>query len=118
MMRSPPYQHRSVSAMTILVVDDDKLIRDMLIDYLTDEGYAAEGAANGREAFYCMRMQPFQLVLLDIMMPILNGWQLLEAMQAEPVFAAIPVVMMTAAANVRERALEQGAIGYVSKPLD
>jgi CheY-like chemotaxis protein len=104
--------------MTILIVDDSAHIRDLLIDYLEEEGYSAEGAANGLEAIQCLHTRPFQLVLLDVMMPIMNGWQMLQAMRAEPAFAAIPVMLMTAADNVRERALQQGAVAYMPKPLD
>jgi DNA-binding response OmpR family regulator len=102
----------------ILIVDDERFIRDLLIDYLQDEGYSADGAAHGLEAIQCLRTRPFQLVLLDIMMPIMNGWQMLQVMRADPALATLPVVMMTAGDNVHKRALEQGAIGYLPKPLD
>src|SRR3954468_11146000 len=104
--------------MTILIVDDSELIRTMLIDYLAEAGYAATGAADGREAIQYLRSWPFQLILLDVMMPIMNGWEMLQAISADPALTKIPVVVMTAAANVHEIALEQGVIGSLPKPLD
>jgi len=104
--------------MTILIVDDSELIRTMLIDYLAEAGYPVAGAADGLEALKYLHSQPVQFVLLDVMMPIMNGWEMLQTMHADPALATIPVVMMTAAANVREIALEHGATGYLPKPLD
>jgi len=87
---------------------------------LEDTHYNVIGAANGRDAVACLRQDPgrFQLVLLDLMMPFMSGWDVLHAMQAHPTLASIPVVVMTAGANVRQQALDLGAAGYLSKPFD
>jgi len=118
MMRSPPYQHRPVGTMTILIVDDAELIRAMLIDYLADAGYTAVGASDGRETLEYLHIWPCQLVFLDIMMPVMDGWELLQVIHADLSLATIPVVVMTAAENVRTLALEQGAMEYLPKPVN
>jgi CheY-like chemotaxis protein len=106
--------------MSILVVDDEAPVQSMLIALLEDARYDVRGVANGRDAIACLRKNPsrFQLVLLDVMMPFMSGWDVLLAMQSDPALAAISIVMMTAGANVRQQALELGAVGYVSKPVD
>lgn len=87
---------------------------------LEDTQHDVIGAANGRDAVAYLRKDPsrFQLVLLDLMMPYMSGWDVLHAMQAHPTLAPIPVVIMTAGANVRQQALDLGAAGYLPKPLD
>ena len=106
--------------MSILVVDDEAPVRAVVMAILEDTQYNVIGAANGRDAVACLRRQPgrFQLVLLDIMMPYMSGWDVLGAIQAQPALASIPVVIMTAGANMYQQALERGAAGYLSKPLD
>jgi CheY-like chemotaxis protein len=106
--------------MSILVVDDEAPVRTVVMAVLEETQYDVIGAANGREAVACLCKNPerIQLVLLDLMMPYMSGWDVLHAMQAHPTLASIPVVIMTAGANVRQQALELGAAGYLSKPLD
>jgi CheY-like chemotaxis protein len=87
----------SSSAPSILVVDDDLDIGEVLCDVLRDEGYAAMRAANGLEAMQFIRAgQRPSVILLDLMMPIMNGWQFREAQARDPQLADIPVIVMTA----------------------
>lgn len=106
--------------MSILVVDDEVSVRAMLIALLEDMQYDVRGAANGRDALARLRNEPgrFRLILLDLMMPFMSGWDVLLSMQSDPALADIPIVMMTAGADVRRQALDLGAVGYVSKPVD
>ena len=106
--------------MSVLVVDDEASVRAMLIALLEDARYDARGAANGREAIAQLRAEParYRLILLDMMMPFMSGWDVMLAIQSDPALANIPIVMMTAGVNVREQVLDLGAVGYVSKPLD
>ncbi len=106
--------------MSILVVDDESPVRAVVMAILEDTQYDVIGAANGRDAVACLCKDPsrFQLVLLDLMMPYMSGWDVLHVMQAHPTLASIPVVIMTAGANVRQQALDLGAAGYLPKPLD
>jgi two-component system, chemotaxis family, chemotaxis protein CheY len=106
--------------MLILVVDDEDPVRTLLVDILADAGHITLSAINGREAIACLRRHKtrIQLVLLDVMMPSVNGWDVLKELQRDPTLAAIPVVMMTAGGNVRQKAQERGASGYLPKPTD
>jgi len=106
--------------MSILVVDDEAPVRAVVMALLEETHYEVIGAANGRDAVACLCMNPsrFHLVLLDLMMPYMSGWDVLHAMQAHPTLAPIPVVIMTAGANARQQALDLGAAGYLPKPLD
>ena len=106
--------------MSVLIVDDEYHIRDVLIAFLLDAGYDATGARDGRDAINCLRQHPgrFRLVLLDVMMPYMTGWELLDRIRSDPALATLPVILMTAAENVQQKALEQGATDYLPKPID
>lgn len=80
----------------VLVVDDDDMIRETLVDLLTDEGYEVGSAANGQQALEAMRARPPCLVLLDLMMPVLDGWQVAREMQSDAVLSSIPLCIITA----------------------
>jgi CheY-like chemotaxis protein len=82
---------------TILIVDDEYSIVETLGEVVSMEGYDFTGAANGREALVAVRALPPALVLLDYMMPLMDGLQVLAALRADPALATIPVVIMTAA---------------------
>jgi CheY-like chemotaxis protein len=79
-----------------IVVDDDADIREALTDALESEGYRVARAANGREALSLMTAFRGCVVVLDLMMPVMSGWQVLEAMRADPNLRAVAVVVMTA----------------------
>lgn len=82
----------------ILVVDDDRDLRESLCDLLTEEGFATTGVADGQEALDYLRDNDSlpRLVFLDLMMPRMNGWQFREAQKADPRIASIPVAVITA----------------------
>jgi len=106
--------------MSVLIVDDEYYIRDVLTTFLLEAGYDATGARDGRDAVDNLRQQPgrFRLILLDVMMPYMTGWELLETIRDDPALAALPVILMTAAENVHQKAIEQGATDYLPKPID
>lgn len=81
----------------ILIVDDEFPIVETLGEIVSLEGYGFTGAANGKEALDRVCACPPALILLDYMMPVMDGLQLLDALRADPALAPIPVVMMTAA---------------------
>jgi CheY-like chemotaxis protein len=88
------------SKATILVVDDDDDLRESLCESLADEGYDVVGVAHGGEALeYLRRAPPPRMILLDLMMPVMNGWQFRAAQQSDPAIADIPVVVLTAETN-------------------
>ncbi|MFO0758944.1 MAG: response regulator [Byssovorax sp.] len=106
-----PNKHRSV-----LVVDDDYDLRQILRDILEDHGYDVETAENGAAALKILRASPSPpVVLLDLMMPVMDGWQLLEELRRDTVLAEVPVVVVTASRNPGPLA---GVCEALSKPLD
>jgi len=101
----------------ILVVDDERTIRELVCEVLADEGYEVVGASNGAEALGALEQNAsFSLVVLDMWMPVMNGWQFAPAIAGRGI--ALPIVVMTAAREARHRAEEIGAIGYIGKPFD
>jgi CheY-like chemotaxis protein len=81
------------------VVEDDQNVRDAVSDVLRDEGYHVETAANGSEALSVIAKNRPSLIFLDLMMPVMNGYELLDALRATATFRTIPVVVMTAFSN-------------------
>jgi CheY-like chemotaxis protein len=110
---------------TILVVDDDLEIRDTLKDVLVEEGYAVKTAANGAEALELLRDAPLRehepsLIVLDLMMPEMSGWQFCEAQRADPALSSIPVLIISAA-SLREGREGKGSIAghpLLKKPIE
>ena len=80
----------------VLVVDDDKDIRDLLSEALAGEGYSVVAARHGAEALERLRCRRADVILLDLMMPVMDGWQFREAQLRDPALAGIPVVVMSA----------------------
>lgn len=105
---------------TMLVVDDDLLNRTLLAASLEDAGYLVETAADGQPALDLLRAQPFDVVLLDLLMPEMDGYQLLEQMKAEPNLRHIPVIIISALDELDSvvRCIEMGATDYLPKPFD
>jgi CheY-like chemotaxis protein len=101
---------------SILVVDDDLGIRSALAAFLEDVGYLVGEAANGQEALAWLERQRPTLVLLDMRMPVMDGWELAQALRARQI--EVPLVVMTAARDARAWAEEIAAAAYVSKPFD
>ena len=104
----------------ILVVDDEPLNREMLVRRLRRMGFTASGAENGREALEIMAREPFDLVLLDILMPVLDGFQTLERLKRDEKLRHVPVIMLTALDEVSAtvHCIEAGAEDYVPKPFN
>ncbi|MGA2549650.1 MAG: EAL domain-containing protein [Burkholderiaceae bacterium] len=107
-------------AATILIVDDEAKNRKLLEALLRPEGYLTEVAANGSEALIRIAEHPPDLILLDIMMPIMDGYQLASRLKADPATSSIPIIMVTAQADrdARLAALNAGAEEFLTKPVD
>ena len=105
---------------SILVVDDEGSIRTICRVNLETDGMTVDEAADGREALERVRRQQPELVLLDVMMPDVDGWQVAAELAAEPATRDIPVVFLSARAarEDKARAQELGAVGYIVKPFD
>src|SRR5258706_7357962 len=108
-------------APRIMLVEDDDEIREALTDVLEQQGYEVEGARNGREALDILRDHPHEaprLILLDLMMPVMDGWQFRHAQLEDPQIARIPVVVLSAMANLRSRGADLHAAECLAKPVD
>ena len=99
----------------VLVVDDDTSILDTVTAILTGEGYQVMAAGGGQEALALVRTWHPTLVLLDMRMPIMDGWAVARAMRESG--SKVPIVVMTAAENARRWADEIGAAGHLDKPF-
>jgi two-component system KDP operon response regulator KdpE len=100
----------------ILIVDDDRSLLELLTDYLGRLGYDVRGVPDGQQALACLDDSPPELVLLDVTMPGLDGWQVLARIRAA---SQIPVIMLTARGDEPEvlRGFAGGADDYVTKPF-
>jgi CheY-like chemotaxis protein len=103
---------------SVMIVEDDRDTREMLGRFLELEGFDVRTAANGQLALEALQgaAEPC-VILLDLMMPVMNGWQFREHQARDPRFARIPVVVVTAA-GPREDIPDISADGWLSKPVD
>jgi CheY-like chemotaxis protein len=104
---------------TILVVDDDADIRTLIETVLESSGHDVTLAASGQEALNKLKRRPFELVVLDIMMPAMSGYEVLEAIRAMPSRATTPVIVVTAKHDPSGvmREVKGGAIDHLAKPF-
>lgn len=103
---------------SVLVVEDDVATRQLLATCLQLEGFCVETAGNGAEGLEHMRQRRPCLVLLDLMMPVMNGEQFRTAQLNDPSLAAVPVVCISAVYNAQERAARLHAVACIGKPFD
>ena len=110
-----------MSGMTtrILIVEDDPDIAELVARYLDKAGFSTERAASGREALQTIAAKPPDLVILDLMLPQVDGLEVCRLVRASDATAAIPIIMLTARAEESERivGLELGADDYLAKPF-
>ena len=105
-------------AHTILIADDHEDNRELLQLLLRGAGYSVREAKNGSECLDLARAEPPDLIVMDLSMPVLDGWGLFEELKIDPRTRTIPCVVVTAHADLdRHRALEKGFMAYVSKPF-
>lgn len=103
----------------ILVVDDDKTLLDLLSVHLRSVGYSMVAAADPAIAIRMVLANPPDVILLDITLPYLDGFEILQALHGDPISRDIPVVMLTARDDTESyvRARDLGAIDYITKPV-
>ena len=106
-------------ARRVLVVEDEDAVGQVVADVLADEGYEVRRARNGREGLSLLREWRPQLVLLDLMMPEMDGWTFrAEQRRLGGEVAAVPVVVLSGAREARARAGELEAVEAIAKPFD
>ena len=106
------------NAPCVLVVDDDTAIRTLLADALDGEGYEVVTAINGADALVKLAALQPDAIVLDLMMPVMDGRAFLAARRQDPRLAAIPVLVLSAAHNLGAVAPELGARACMAKPFD
>lgn len=110
---------RPAHSHTVLVIDDNRAIREPLIELLETEGFRTRGVANGRDALRALREgYPACMILLDLTMPIMDGWSFRAAQRADEGLAAIPIVVVTALLDPQAEARKLGAVAGFHKPID
>ena len=104
----------------ILLVEDNEMNRDMLSRRLIRRGYAVSMAVDGEQGRAMARVRKPNLILMDMSLPVLNGWEVTRQLKSSPDTAAIPIIALTAHAMAgdRERALAAGCDDYDTKPVE
>jgi len=101
----------------VLIVEDDSDLREMMAQLLTLEGFQSATVANGQEALkYLSRGDTPNVILLDLMMPVMDGWEFRRVQQADPVLASVPTIVLSALDQTRAVDLKPAA--FLKKPLD
>jgi two-component system, chemotaxis family, chemotaxis protein CheY len=105
--------------LSILIVEDDVDVREALATFLAGEGYDVVEAGDGAEALERLRGSTVvRLILLDLMMPVMNGWEFRKRQLEDPALATIPVVVVTADNSAVRRAADAGAVACLLKPVE
>ena len=108
---------RSLTHCPVLIVEDDEDLREMMAQLLTLEGFQTATVANGREALeYLHQASKPDVILLDLMMPVMDGWEFRRQQQADPSLAPVPVIVLSALDSNRAATLD--ATAFLKKPLD
>jgi CheY-like chemotaxis protein len=108
-----------MSKPSVLIVEDDVDVREALVFFLQGEGYDVVEAGHGAEALQRLQEDTgVGLILLDLMMPVMNGWEFRAAQTQDPRLAAIPVVIITADHSAAKKAADAGAAGCLLKPVE
>jgi CheY-like chemotaxis protein len=104
----------------VLLVEDNEMNRDMLLRRLQRKGYEVITALDGEEAIQFAKQHQPDLVLMDMSLPVLDGWEATRRLKADPATRNIPVIALTAHAlpAERDRALEAGCVAFETKPID
>ena len=102
----------------VLVVDDDPAIRGLVADALRDEGFSVDMAAHGREALDAMRARRPATIVLDLMMPVMDGFMFMEACHSEQLCDDVPIVVISAVHDAIQRIHEVPVHACIAKPFD
>jgi CheY-like chemotaxis protein len=116
----PAPDQRPTSPATILIVEDHPEIQTTLAELLEDEGYGVVTAANGQDALTYLRQAATlpSLIVLDLMMPVMDGWTFRDIQARDPALQAIPVIVISAISNARQQRMPIAAAAYLPKPLN
>ena len=118
-MPNPSAAATSVAAPLVLVADDEPIVRDLVCDILLESGYRTLPASNGKEAIDLAQRHLPSLIVLDVMMPTMDGYTTMTRLRRDPGTALIPVIVITGHSNPAYRSLSEGigATAHVTKPF-
>ena len=102
----------------VLIVDDDETIRGFLIELLADEGYESRVASNGAEGLQILRDWRPDAIMLDVMMPVMDGWTFRQAQRALPGAAAVPVIVLSASRDLDASCDDLAPDAILARPFD
>jgi CheY-like chemotaxis protein len=102
----------------VLVVDDEPTLREVIAAYLEDSGYTVDQAENGVQALERMKTARPDIIVLDLLLPIMDARELMSVMRREPGFAAVPVVLLSAAADLPRLTEQLQPRAALAKPVD
>jgi CheY-like chemotaxis protein len=102
---------------TVIVVEDDGDVREAISEILRENDYSVLDYGNGQEALACDRSSRPCVILLDMMMPVMDGWQFRAQQRNDPMLGTVPVVVLTAHADASRVAQELGAAAFLKKPV-
>ena len=107
-------------AQRVLVVDDDRAIVRVLCAYLTQSGFETFSASDGEMALYLLRREHPDLMILDLMMPKRDGWEVMQLVRADRLLVTTPIILLTARVEDTDKivGLELGADDYITKPFN
>jgi CheY-like chemotaxis protein len=114
----PSVQAAVADRAHILVVDDDPDLRRSLVEVLQDQGYSVSSATNGEEALEALRGAPPNAILLDLTMPVMDGWTFRRRQQDDPRLAGIPTVLISASYSDARSVASLGAEAFLAKPFE
>ena len=101
----------------ILVVDDDPINRKLIVKILSKKGFDAIEAGNGIEAFSILEKESFDIILLDIVMPVMDGIEFLKEIKLKPEYLNLPIIILTTDDTKKAEALNLGANDVIIKPI-
>jgi CheY-like chemotaxis protein len=104
--------------LRVLVVDDDRSIRELVTEFLEEVGYVVETASNGAEALAKVQANDFAAIVLDLMMPVMSGWEFLEACSDHLLAEQVPVAIASASYELATAANRPEVSVVLSKPFD
>ncbi len=108
-----------LDVIDVLVVDDDRDVRETMLQILQEEGFAIATAVHGEEALTLLRGGSVpRLILLDLVMPVMDGRELIGHLQKDTSLSSIPVVIISSSQNARKESTALGSAGYLAKPID
>ncbi len=104
----------------VLIVDDDQLVRQIVQEILSDENYEIQLAKDGKDALESIHRDQPDIIILDIMMPIMDGLDVSKHLKSNRTTASIPIIMLTARTSISDKfdGFDAGADEYISKPFD